>query len=153
MKNRFLALIFIQSVCICLGSLLSQPKTYVRIILIAVKGCASVKQSCVHANCDQRQNLPYFMFLLKKLLYLYTVGFCDQGASWSSSCDEYSGSFWYPCIPTYSLVDYFDLESRREVFRQVLWFPLWLYITLLSWVSYYFTHYPFHFSIALICSL
>ena len=32
--------------------------TYIRIILRAVKGCASVKQSCVHANYDRRQNLP-----------------------------------------------------------------------------------------------
>ena len=33
-------------------------QTYIRIVLRAVKGCASVEQSCVHANCDRRQNLP-----------------------------------------------------------------------------------------------
>ena len=32
--------------------------------------------------------ISYFIFLLKKLLCLYTIGFCDQGVSWSSSCDE-----------------------------------------------------------------
>ena len=26
------------------------------------------------------------LFLLKKLLCIYTVGFCDQASSWSSSC-------------------------------------------------------------------
>ena len=26
------------------------------------------------------------------------------------------GSFWYPCTPTYSLVDHFGLEGCREVF-------------------------------------
>ena len=30
---------------------------------------------------DWKPSLPYFIFLLKKLLCLYTVGFCDQGAS------------------------------------------------------------------------
>ena len=50
--------------------------------------CTSVEQSLVHANCNRRQNLPSFIFLLKKLLCLYTVRFCDQGAFWSSSCDE-----------------------------------------------------------------
>ena len=49
---------FIQFVSICLGFLFSQPKTYISIILKAVKGCTSVKQSFVHANCDRRQNLP-----------------------------------------------------------------------------------------------
>ena len=29
-----------------------------------------------------------FIFLLKKLLCLYTVGFCDQGAFVSSSCGD-----------------------------------------------------------------
>ena len=38
-----------------------------------------MKQSLIHANCDRRQNLPEFIFLLKKLLCLYTLGFCDQG--------------------------------------------------------------------------
>ena len=26
------------------------------------------------------------LFLLKKLLSMYTIGFCDQASSWSSSC-------------------------------------------------------------------
>ena len=47
-----------------------------------------MEQSCVHTNCDRRQSLPKFIFILKKLLCLYTIGFCDQGASRSSSCDE-----------------------------------------------------------------
>ena len=42
-------------------------------------------QLLLHSHCDRRQNLPYFIFLLKKLLCLYTVGFCDQGASSFSS--------------------------------------------------------------------
>ena len=50
--------------------------------------CTSVKQSLVHANFDQKQNFPWFIFFLKKLLCLYTVGFCNQWASWSSLCDE-----------------------------------------------------------------
>ena len=33
-------------------------------------------------------DLPLFIFLLKKLLCLYTVGFCNQRVSWSSSCVE-----------------------------------------------------------------
>ena len=45
-------------------------------------------QSFVHANCDRKQNLPQYIFVLKKLLCLYIVGFCDQGVSWSSLCDE-----------------------------------------------------------------
>ena len=51
--------------------------------------------SCIRAQfhkyeemCDRKPSLPQFFFLLKKLLCLYTVGFCDQATSWSSSCDE-----------------------------------------------------------------
>ena len=91
MKNRFFNSIFIQSVGTCLGFLFSQPQTYIMIILRTVKGdtsCTSIEQSFVHANCDQRYNLSQFIHLLKKLLCLYTVGFFDQGASRSSSCDE-----------------------------------------------------------------
>ena len=88
MKISFSKLISLQSMNTCLGFLFSQPYTYIRIILRAIKGCAGVKQSCVHANCDRRQNLSEFIFLLKKLLCLYTVWFCNQGVSWSSSCDE-----------------------------------------------------------------
>ena len=54
-----------------------------------------VMHSCTRAQfrkceekCDWKPSLPWFFFLLKKLLYLYTVGFCDQATSWSSSCDE-----------------------------------------------------------------
>ena len=91
MKLRFSSLFFIQSMIICLGFLFSQPQTYIRIILRAFKGdtsCTSVEQNFVYANYDQRQNLPQFIFLVKKLLCLYTVGLCDQGAFLSSSCDE-----------------------------------------------------------------
>ena len=61
------------------------------IILRAVKGdtsCTNVEKSFVQANCDWRQNLPQFTFLVKKLLCLCTVGFCNQGVSRSSLCDE-----------------------------------------------------------------
>ena len=37
---------------------------------------------------NRDKTFPKFIFLLKKLLCLRTVGFCDQGALWSSSCDE-----------------------------------------------------------------
>ena len=44
-----------------------------------------------HKNIVNRRHgsqLMHLIFLFQKLLYLYTVGFCDQGSSWSSSCDE-----------------------------------------------------------------
>ena len=41
-----------------------------------------------HKHIVNRRHMPYFIFLFKKLLCLYTVGFCNQGISWSSSCDE-----------------------------------------------------------------
>ena len=53
------------------------------IIFRAVKGYASMRQSFVHANCDRRQNLPSFIFLLKKLPCLYAIEFCNQRVSWS----------------------------------------------------------------------
>ena len=41
-----------------------------------------------HKHIVNRRHMPQFIFLLKKLLCLYTLWFCDQGVSWSSSCDE-----------------------------------------------------------------
>ena len=41
-----------------------------------------------HKHIVNRRHVPQFIFLFKKLLCLYTVGFCNQGASWSLSCDE-----------------------------------------------------------------
>ena len=32
------------------------------------------------------------------------------------------GSFWYPCTPTYSLVDHFNSEGHREVFVEFFGF-------------------------------
>ena len=58
------------------------------IILRVVKGgtsYTSVKQKFVQANCDRRQNLPKFIFLVKKLLCSCTVGFYNKRASQSSS--------------------------------------------------------------------
>ena len=41
-----------------------------------------------HKHIVNRRLMPQFIFLFKKLLCLYTVEFCNQWASWSSSCDE-----------------------------------------------------------------
>ena len=41
-----------------------------------------------HKHIMNRRYMPQFIFLFKKLLCLYTVGFCNQGVSWSSSYEE-----------------------------------------------------------------
>ena len=41
-----------------------------------------------HKYIVNQIHMPWFIFLLKKLLCLCILGFCDQGASWSTSCDE-----------------------------------------------------------------
>ena len=91
MKNRFLVLFLLQSVFMCLGLLFSQLKTYKRIILKAVKvftSCISVEQSLFKQIVTKDTVLPQFIFLVKKLLCLCTIGFCNQGTSRSSSCDK-----------------------------------------------------------------
>ena len=75
----------------CLGFLFSQPQTYKRIILRVVNvdtSCTSVEQSLFKQIVTGDKVLPQFIFLVKKLVCLYTVGFSNQGASRSSSCDE-----------------------------------------------------------------
>ena len=50
------------------------------------KGCQMLRE-CEAKLCSCKLwPLPLFIFLLKKLLCLYTVRFCNQGVSWSSSC-------------------------------------------------------------------
>ena len=39
----------------------------------------------IHSNCDQRQ-FALIHLSLEEAAALYAVRFCDQGASWSSSC-------------------------------------------------------------------
>ena len=50
------------------------------------------------------------------------------------------GSFWYLCTPTYSLVDYFDLEGHREVFVEFFNFLFdntsWYYFVFASLFPY-----------------
>ena len=46
------------------------------------KGC----RTCCYMHIVTKDNLPYFIFLLKKLLRLYVIRFCIQWASWFSSC-------------------------------------------------------------------
>ena len=75
----------------CLRFLFSQPQTYKRIILRAVNkdtSCTSVEQSLFKQIVTRDRVLPQFIFLVKKLLCLCTIGFCNQGASRSSSCDK-----------------------------------------------------------------
>ena len=65
------------------------------IILRAVKvftSCTSVEQSFFSVEQSFFKQivtgdtvLPYFIVLVKKLLCLCTIGFCDQASSWSSS--------------------------------------------------------------------
>ena len=50
-----------------------------------------------------------FIFLLKKLLRLYAIGFCDQGASWSSSCGWTKELCSQHSSPVGVLVTYWDL--------------------------------------------
>ena len=58
------------------------------IILRAVKvftSCTSVKQSLFKQFVTGDTVLPLFIFLVKKLLCLWTIKFCDLTSSWSSS--------------------------------------------------------------------
>ena len=74
----------------CFDFLFSQLQTYKMIILRAVKedtSCTSVKQSFFKQFVTGDTVVPYFIILVKKLLCLCTVGFCDQASSWSSSLE------------------------------------------------------------------
>ena len=42
----------------------------------------------VHANCDQRQNLPKFIIFSLETTTSLRQGFYDQGTFWSSLLDE-----------------------------------------------------------------
>ena len=86
MKNRIQVLFWLQSVFMCLSFLFSQPYTYKRIILKAVKeftSCTSVEQSLFKQIVTLDKIFPSSSFL--RLLCLCTVGFYNQASSWSSS--------------------------------------------------------------------
>ena len=57
-------------------------KDYFKDCLTWCKGCCT----CCYMHIVTEDKLPQFIFLLKKLLRLYVVGFYDQRAFWSSSC-------------------------------------------------------------------
>ena len=42
----------------------------------------------VHANCDQRQNLPKFIIFLVEAAMFLRQGFCNEGVFWSSLWDK-----------------------------------------------------------------
>ena len=91
MKNRFLNSVFIQSMGIYLGLFFSQPQTYIRIILRAVKGytsCTTAQFHSVKKRVTENLVCPSSSFSLRSCCVLYTLGFYDQATSWSSSCDE-----------------------------------------------------------------
>ena len=53
-----------------------------------MQGDATWRKVIVHANCDRRQNLPYFIIFSLKATASLRQGFCNQGASWYSLLDE-----------------------------------------------------------------
>ena len=114
MKFSFLGLFFIQSVIICLGFLFLQPQTYKKIILRAVKGdtsCTSVEQS-LFMQIVIGNNLPQFISLVKKLLCLCIIGFCNQGASRSSSCDKLKNFATNNLLQLVIKVAYWNLRNQ-----------------------------------------
>ena len=50
--------------------------------------CTRAKLHKCEEKCNRKPSLPQFFILFKKLLCLYTIRFCDQATSWSSSWDE-----------------------------------------------------------------
>ena len=66
------------------------PKHIKMIVLRAVKeftSCTSIKQTLFEQIVTGDEVLALVhLFLLKKLLCICTIGFCDQASSWSSSC-------------------------------------------------------------------
>ena len=85
MKFKFPNPISRISMCICVGFLFLQIYTYIRIILRVVKGDATWCKVIIHSNCDRRQ-FSLIHFSLKEATAFVRQGFCNQGASWSSSC-------------------------------------------------------------------
>ena len=74
----------------CLSFLFLQPQTYKMIILRTVKvytSCTSFENSLFKQFVTDDRVCPSSS-LLKKLLCMCTVGFCNQGTSRSSSCDK-----------------------------------------------------------------
>ena len=60
--------------------------TYKRIILRAGKGDSTWYKVIIHSNCDQSQ-FALVHLSLKEAIVFMRQGFCNQGVSWSSSCE------------------------------------------------------------------
>ena len=85
MKFRFTDLVSRIFMCICVGFLFSQLYTYIRIILKTIKGDATWCKVIIHSNYDRRQFALNHLSLKEAVVFVHQ-GFCNQGASWSSSC-------------------------------------------------------------------
>ena len=82
-KQKFYS-VFLKFVNVSLGLLFSQPQTYKMIVLRAVKeftSCTSIEQSLFKQIVTRDKVLPQFIILVKKLLCMCTIGFCDQASS------------------------------------------------------------------------
>ena len=109
-KFRFPDLIFTHIQVICVGFLFSQPWTYIRIILRAIKGDVTWFKVIIHSNCDQRQFALVYLSLKEAIVFV-RQRFCNQCAPWSSSsgwieelCSQHLSqvgilvTYWDPCI-------------------------------------------------------
>ena len=74
----------------CLGFLLSQPYTYKRIVLRAVKvdtSCTSVEQSLFKKIVSKIEFSLVHRFYEEVVMFVH-LGFCNQAFSGSLLCDE-----------------------------------------------------------------
>ena len=85
---QFFELIFNQSMNVCLDFLFSQPETYIRIILRAIKCDTSCTRAQFHKCKESITGNLVCLSSSRSYYVLYTVRFCDQATSWSLSCDE-----------------------------------------------------------------
>ena len=84
-KFRLPSLFFTHIQVICVGFLFSQPWTYIRIILRAVKGDVTWFKVIIHSNYDRRQFVIIHLSL-EEATSSACQGFCNQWVSLSSSC-------------------------------------------------------------------
>ena len=84
LKKQKLCSVLLESINVSLGLLFSQPQTYKRIVLRAVKefaSCTSIEQSLFKQIMTRDKVLPQLIILVKKFLCMCIIGFCDQASS------------------------------------------------------------------------